>query len=94
MEVLPIQAQYLINGLKHCQFSSELIMPFSEKLKVSPILIAEQLANLVEQLPKVIDPKESLEYLNKALLHCEKITNGLKERLALKIAVSVSEIHQ
>ena len=89
-----MQAEYMVKGLIHCQFSSKLIIPFSDKLQVSPKLLAEQLIHRVEQLPnKNSDPTEKLNFLNKALLECENTSNRLKELLALKIGVAASAIH-
>ncbi len=90
-----MHAEYMIKGLIHCQFSSKLIIPFSEKLQVCPKLLAEKLLHRVEQLPiKYSDPTIKLNFFNSALSKCENITPEFKERIALKIGVVASAIQQ
>ena len=99
MQVQSSQSTHLINALQYCHFtnpiSDKLIIALSEKLELCPKLLAQQLIHRVEQLPyKNSDPLKTIDYINSALSQSFKISNKLKERIALKMGVAVSTIHQ
>ncbi|WP_142785011.1 hypothetical protein [Changchengzhania lutea] len=98
MQVQSTQSAHLINALKYCFHSkpipARLIIKLSEKLKVNPELLAEQLLDQVKQLPdENSDSRKTIEFLNSALSQSFPISNKLKERIALKMKVSASGIH-
>jgi len=98
MQVLLTKSANLINALKYCYssnpISAKLIIKLSEKLNVNPELLAEQLLDQVKQLPdENSDSRKTIEFLNSGLSQSFPISSRLKERIALKMKVSASEIH-
>jgi len=99
MEDLSSQSAYLINALQYCHFpnaiTGKLIIKLCKKLEVCPQLFAKQLLDQVNLINNNnSDPGKAIEFLNSGLSKALPISNKLKKRIALKLRIEASKIHQ